>query len=672
MDALRGMLSPLGMSTNALQDTLKLVVLGGTVETARRASASAWNGFVDSFFLTAHFSQEDYPYDWLMHWLAKQPAWGRSREFDIVTRSVGRNSIAPTTAGDLDEEEEEGDDLVHGRRKRKVQFMPSVDTTHTIYYRGHWLRITREQRRPDSYGGSSLKISVVARNNDILKKLVLEAKREYEKDSEHRVHIFLADTTYGHWRFNGSRQKRPMSSIVLQPGVKDMLLADCKDFLNSEEWYAERGIPFRRGYLLHGVPGSGKTSLIHSLAGELGLDIYVVSLSSKGMSDNTLTTLMSHVPSRCILLLEDLDAAFTRGISRDATSTGAPPGTTASSSSATKEATESDGSTLSLSGLLNSLDGVAAAEGRLLFATTNHIERLDPALSRPGRMDVWINFTHATKWQAEGIFKCFFPYQRPGADASSKEGRDASQKHLPGVKRTAKKHVIPLLTEQEISELAKRFADAIPENELSVAGLQGYLLKNKTRPYECVDEAPAWVIQERETRRKLQEEKEKAEREAKEKKEKEEKEEKEKAEKEEKEKKEAEEKEKAEKEKLEKKERSSKKRQRAAEIKSDPPATAASDTTESSTASSSSASSESSSSSGSEEETSTGAEADTESVTSEEESDKDSAAAAPKADASEKKEKWVAVKGQPTSSVTSTAVVAAPAAESDSADPAAP
>ncbi|KAG2065446.1 P-loop containing nucleoside triphosphate hydrolase protein [Suillus decipiens] len=521
MDALKSMLSPLGVgSANAIQDTLKLVVIGGTVETARRASAGAWHTFLDSFFLTAHFSQEDYPYDWLMHWLSKQPAWGRSREFEITTRTVGRNGITQSTTGDLDEEDEDEDEdaLVHGRRKRKVAFMPSIDTTHTIYYRGHWLRITRTKRYPDYGHGSALKISVIARNNDILKKLVLEAKREYEKDAEHRVHIFMADTTYGCWRWNGARQKRPMSSIVLQPGVKDMLLADCKDFLCSEDWYAERGIPFRRGYLLHGVPGSGKTSLIHSLAGELGLDIYVVSLSSKGMSDNTLTTLMGHVPSRCILLLEDLDAAFTRSVSRDASSTGAP---TASNTNSTTTETN-DGSTLSLSGLLNSLDGVAAAEGRLLFATTNHIERLDPALSRPGRMDVWVNFTHATKWQAEGIFKCFFPSKPAGATTTTSpeesfEDIDTSQKNLPLPKRKAPSHTIPVLDETEISELAKRFADAIPENELSVAALQGYLLKNKVRPRECVDEVAQWVVEERETREKLK--KEKAEREAKEKKE---------------------------------------------------------------------------------------------------------------------------------------------------------
>ncbi|KIK56980.1 hypothetical protein GYMLUDRAFT_247260 [Collybiopsis luxurians FD-317 M1] len=632
MNALKNVLSPLATNTGALQDTLKLVVIGGTVETARRASMSAWNGFIDSFFLTAHFSQEDYPYDWLMHWLSKQPAWGRSREFEITTRSAGRHSLTQNTTGDL-EEEEDDNELVHGRRKRKVAFMPSVDTTHTIYYRGHWLRITRSKRYPDYGHAGSLKISVVARNNDILKKLVLEAKRDYEKDAEHRVHIFMADTSYGCWQWNGARQKRPMSSIVLQPGVKDMLLADCKDFLCSEDWYAERGIPFRRGYLLHGVPGSGKTSLIHSLAGELGLDIYVVSLSSKGMSDNTLTTLMGNVPSRCILLLEDLDAAFTRSVSRDSSSTGAPKESTATAA-ATTEVT--DGSTLSLSGLLNSLDGVAAAEGRLLFATTNHIERLDPALSRPGRMDVWINFTHATKWQAEGIFKCFFPSQKSEEPVSASSSTtslvtDDSQKNLPGPKRKST-HSIPVLSEQEINDLAKAFAEAIPEDELSVAALQGYLLKNKTRPRECVEEVAEWVIKERETREKLK--KEKDEKEAKEKKEAEEKAQKEK-----------EENEKAEKEakaKLDSKEAPAKEAQTVLSSESSP-STPAPVNVEASSAKPSS----------SESATTTVTDADTEpSVTSEEDSDKDGA----KGEAS--KEKWVAV-STPAPSVTSETATAA-------------
>lgn len=281
------------------------------------------------------------------------------------------------------------------------------------------------------------------------------------------------------------------------------------------------------------------------------------------MSDNTLTNLMGHVPSRCalspmsivfvrlisqprcILLLEDLDAAFTRSVSRDTASTGAPPGSSSSTPATTEAKPADDGSTLSLSGLLNSLDGVAAAEGRLLFATTNHIERLDPALSRPGRMDVWVNFGHATKWQAEGIFKCFFPHAAappaaadaaPAASASASAPASpatATEPPVPGTsnlpistrKLKSSTHAIPRLSEAEVCALAARFGAAIPEDEFSVASLQGYLLRNKTRPREAVEEVGKWVISERETRAKLLKEKE--EREKKEKKEREEKEKKE-------------------------------------------------------------------------------------------------------------------------------------------------
>jgi len=501
----------------ALSDTMKLVVIGGTVETARRVASSSWNTFIDSFFLTAHFTQEDVPYDWIMHWLSKQTAWSRSREFDITTLQMTRGNMSDTTAGDLDDQDEDGE-LSHGKKQKKVTFLPTYDTTHTIYYKGHWLRITRCQRTTDWGKCQEIKISVVARSNTVIKQLVLEAKKLYEKDTEHRIHIFLADS-WGSWRWNGSRPKRPLSSLVLEASVKDMIVSDCKDFLVSEDWYAERGIPYRRGYLLHGVPGSGKTSLIHVLAGELGLDIYVVSLSQKGMSDNTLAGLMGRIPARCVVLLEDLDASFTRSTNRDGKSTGVPTVKTEGESKESK-----DGNTLSLSGLLNAIDGVTAPEGRLLFATTNHIERLDPALSRPGRMDVWVNFKNATRWQAEGIFKRFFPCKTPSSDAAAETTDTSANDTTHVVKRKKAVSVLPLLEEEELEKLSKEFASNIPEDEVSVAALQGYLLRNKARPRECVKEVAEWVVQERETKEKIKKEKEEREKKEKEEKEKKEKE----------------------------------------------------------------------------------------------------------------------------------------------------
>jgi len=84
-------------------------------------------------------------------------------------------------------------------------------------------------------------------------------------------------------------------------------------------------------------------------------------------------------------------------------------------------------------------------------------------------MDVWVNFTHATKWQAEGIFKCFFPFKPSAVSTTPPPPKDPSQQNLPLPKRKASTHAIPLLSEDEISQLAKSFAEAIPEDELSVS-----------------------------------------------------------------------------------------------------------------------------------------------------------------------------------------------------------
>ncbi|KAH7911018.1 hypothetical protein BJ138DRAFT_1101387 [Hygrophoropsis aurantiaca] len=624
MDALKSLVQPLvgGAGGSSVIDGMKLVVLGGTVETARRVSSSAWSHFVNSFFLTAHFSEEDYPYDWLMLWLSRRPEWQRSREFETTTRTTtpgfsGSRSVDNSFGDDEDEVDEDGPP---GKVKTRVVFQPTFDTTHTIYYKGHWLRV-RRSKKTDGSGCEVLSIrhvsppespDVVARNNTVLKQLVLQAKKEYEAEAIHRIQIYFADS-HGSWRWTDSRHKRPMSSIVLNPGVKEMLLNDTRDFLKSEKWYADRGIPFRRGYLLHGVPGSGKSSLIHAIAGELMLDIYVVSLSSSWISDSTLTTLMGRVPARCIVLLEDLDAAFTRSVTRDKSSTGTPdssnnnsneegpapeqPSSGSSSRHRRHKEHISDVNTLSLSGLLNALDGVAAAEGRILFATTNHLERLDPALSRPGRMDVWIEFKNASKWQAEALFRNFFPStehdnevlegdlegielpsppsgpQTPGSSShgstlwslspsfssstasltgshSSKGTTPESGPEVFGAKNRAYlpppveehiaacQHSAKPLDGEKLAQFAKKFADSIPDDEFSVAALQGFpvmfggalivfaflwlrfslvlvlvvqvvhLLKNKSQPDAAANEAAAWVISERELKERLRKEKE--------------------------------------------------------------------------------------------------------------------------------------------------------------------
>ncbi|KAF8157435.1 BCS1 N terminal-domain-containing protein [Mycena galopus ATCC 62051] len=160
MDALRSLVQPL-VNGSSVVDGMKLVVIGGTVETARRMSSSAWSHFVNSFFLTAHFSEEDHPYDWLMLWLSRRPEWQRSREFETTTRAAHAAQAQgweddPELAGlDSFGAGVGGEDGAGGASKTRVIFQPTFDTTHTIYWRGHWLRVRRGR---GSDGGEVLSV----------------------------------------------------------------------------------------------------------------------------------------------------------------------------------------------------------------------------------------------------------------------------------------------------------------------------------------------------------------------------------------------------------------------------------------------------------------------------------------------------------------------------------
>jgi mitochondrial chaperone BCS1 len=376
---------------------------------------------------------------------------------------------------------------------------------------------------------------MLSRDVQYMRLLLQEAREFYMLKQEASISVYKA-TIYSwgdiSWKQVCRQPKRAMSSIVLEPGIKNLLLEDAREFLRSKDWYAARGIPFRRGYLLYGAPGSGKTSIIHCLAGELGLDVYIISLSKAQMDDNTLGDLIGELPDRCIALMEDIDAAFMHGLNREDEEDG--------ESGKEKTSLDEGRSKVTLSGLLNALDGIGAQEGRILFATTNKYSALDPALCRPGRMDIHIEFKNASKYQAQELFKNFYlpnaqdarteedyqfsaELQTPQNDKNdpqtSTDSNEKTAESLPEVASFSEwivnKRQGGPPTAEEISQLAPEFASEIPDREFSMASLQGYLMGYKTRPQEAVKHVREWMekarAEEREKERVKEERREKRE-----------------------------------------------------------------------------------------------------------------------------------------------------------------
>lgn len=237
----------------------------------------------------------------------------------------------------------------------------------------------------------TIKFTCLGSNKEIFTDMLNYAK-DLEK-SKHDGKTVIYQPRTSEWApFGEPRRRRQFDSVILDKGIAEKILSDVVEFLDSRNWYSERGVPYRRGYLLHGPPGCGKTSYITALAGKLEYDICQMNLSNAALSDERLTYLLNVAPPKSIILLEDIDAAF---VSREEIDYN-------------KSAYQGLGR-VTLSGILNVLDGVASSEERLLFMTTNYPERLDPALTRPGRVDMKVYIGYASDDQLERAFERFYP-----------------------------------------------------------------------------------------------------------------------------------------------------------------------------------------------------------------------------------------------------------------------
>ncbi|XP_059559159.1 mitochondrial chaperone BCS1 isoform X2 [Myotis daubentonii] len=330
-----------------------LVGVGTALALARKGAQLGLVAFRRHYMITLEVPARDRSYAWLLSWLTRHST--RTQHLSVETSYLQHES---------------------GRISTKFEFVPSPGN-HFIWYQGKWIRVerSREMQMIDLQTGTpweSVTFTALGTDRKVFFNILEEARALALEQEEGKTVMHTA--VGSEWRpFGYPRRRRPLNSVVLEQGLADRIIKDIREFIDNPKWYIDR-----------------------ALAGELEHSICLLSLTDSSLSDDRLNHLLSAAPQQSLVLLEDVDAAF---LSRDL---------------AVQNPIKYQGlGRLTFSGLLNALDGVASTEARIVFMTTNHVDRLDPALIRPGRVDMKEYVGYCSYWQLTQMFQRFYPGQAP-------------------------------------------------------------------------------------------------------------------------------------------------------------------------------------------------------------------------------------------------------------------
>lgn len=392
-----------------------LGIIAALLAPLRRLPYTIGNFLANYFTVTISMNSTDEMFPYFINWITREDFAKSNRRFRLVEKP---KKSQPPKEGGMGIEAPE---LIMAPYQGRYYFR----------FQGKRMMLTSESDSPSQDKGSfhffeKLTLRYWGRSLKLSEVIINEVRGIYSQLHKESLHIKIPIYS-SEWRTLDTLPHRSQDSVILPDGVMGGIVDDAVRFFDSESWYNERGIPYHRGYLFAGPPGCGKTSAVYALASAVGKSVYSLG-SVTSYHDDQFTQLMANLPSGAIVLFEDVDAIFRQ----------------LEDGGSSREMVES--SKISFSVLLNAIDGFSTKRGCLYIFTTNHPERLDPALIRSGRIDVKINFSPCTKEQVEGMFRRFFPKASDG---------DAQQ-----------------------------FAELLPEGKIAPAQLQEYLLA-----HVCADDA---------------------------------------------------------------------------------------------------------------------------------------------------------------------------------------
>ena len=355
---------------------IMLMALGGIGAALRKVPGQLYEKFLHLFSMTLTITDESRAFNWFKWWFQEQERAKKIRHVDVFTPNTDKGRIA---------------------------LLFPAPGAHWFMYKGRPFRMTflrsEDKKVTADFGTArteSLVIRIVGRDQAFVRQFVKEIREKYDiQQQSSKLYVF---STSGWWD-SLPLEPRPLDSVILPAQQKNRIVTDIAKFRTDAEWYEMTGTPYHRSYLFYGPPGTGKTSFLLGLASYFKLSIYILKLGS--LSDESLMTALRQAGADSMIVLEDVDCV------------------TEKREGVTKEEKKKDKKTprekqdkktgVTLSGLLNALDGIETPHGSMFFLSTNCIDKLDEALLRPGRVDVKEFLGPATKEQKAEMYRRFFP-----------------------------------------------------------------------------------------------------------------------------------------------------------------------------------------------------------------------------------------------------------------------